>query len=830
VTVDEGAELAADQSVLRGRAGHLRRSLTRPVHTSITRRSLAPSIFSIVPDGAVRRRPSDLVRAVLATIVVAVTAWVAGDLSGVEKGVYEFLTSAPEDLDWLFQIGYRLLPAMVIAIVVATVLSKRWRLGLTALIAAAVTFGLGLALDAAVGAQTSDALIDAGADVTRQGAPDYPPIALAVASAAVLAAGPYLTRPTRKVVKFLVVLSAVCAIILVEGLPEAVVAALALAWGVAALVQFALGTPAGTPTVGEVEDALRGLAIDVTAVSLASDQVGGEARFAATTPDGGRLSVTVLGRDAVDAGFYSKLVRFVWYKDSGPTLILSREQQVEHRAYLLLLADRAGARAPDLVAAGTAGDLGHALIVTEDLGGRRLAELGDSEISDEVLDDVWINLARLHRARLAHGNLALANVVVARDGTTAFAGVARMSGSASTERMAKDAAELLAGTAAVVGIPRAVRAAVRAVDHDRLTAVLPLLQPTALSRQVRRSLPKTKELMTNLRKETADALGEPEPELTELRRVSPANLAMAAGAALGVYLLLGELADVASVGDVFTDPNWAWVVVCFVLSQTPQVAQAVGMLGSVSAPLPLGPATGVQFANQFTGLVGGTVATTAVVVRFFQKQGLAVAVAVTSGVLNTAAAMITQAVLVALGLLLHAGDFSLPSSEGGGGGGDATTVGIIILVLGGIVGAAMLVPRLRRRVSAKLKPQFVAARDNLRELWASPRKAVQLFGGNVASQLLFALTLQAALLVYGESLPLMELVVINSFASLMGGIAPVPGGMGVIEAGLIAGFTAAGIPETQAIAATFTARTFTAYLPPIWGWFSLQWLRRHDYL
>ena len=61
-------------------------------------------------------------------------------------------------------------------------------------------------------------------------------------------------------------------------------------------------------------------------------------------------------------------------------------------------------------------------------------------------------------------------------------------------------------------------------------------------------------------------------------------------------------------------------------------------------------------------------------------------------------------------------------------------------------------------------------------------------------------------------------------------MAPVPGGMGVIEAGLIAGMTAAGVPQSEAVAATFTARLFTAYLPPIWGWFALRWLRTHDFV
>jgi uncharacterized membrane protein YbhN (UPF0104 family) len=212
---------------------------------------------------------------------------------------------------------------------------------------------------------------------------------------------------------------------------------------------------------------------------------------------------------------------------------------------------------------------------------------------------------------------------------------------------------------------------------------------------------------------------------------------------------------------------------------------------------------------------------------------LAAAVAISSGVLNTGAAMVAQAVLVVIGLLSSRGDFDWSGSMGGDrgdGSSDASIAIVVIVVIAAVSGAILLIPRLRKSIGAKVKPQFTAARDNLHELRGSPRKAIQLFGGNVASQLLFAVTLNCALKAYGSSLPLPELIVINSFASLLGGIAPVPGGMGVIEAGLIGGFTAAGVPETTAIAATFTARLFTAYLPPIWGWMSLQWLRRRDYV
>jgi uncharacterized membrane protein YbhN (UPF0104 family) len=47
---------------------------------------------------------------------------------------------------------------------------------------------------------------------------------------------------------------------------------------------------------------------------------------------------------------------------------------------------------------------------------------------------------------------------------------------------------------------------------------------------------------------------------------------------------------------------------------------------------------------------------------------------------------------------------------------------------------------------------------------------------------------------------------------------------------MILGLKAAGIPADVAVAAVFVQRLFTAYLPPIAGWFALMWLRRKEYL
>jgi uncharacterized protein (TIRG00374 family) len=74
------------------------------------------------------------------------------------------------------------------------------------------------------------------------------------------------------------------------------------------------------------------------------------------------------------------------------------------------------------------------------------------------------------------------------------------------------------------------------------------------------------------------------------------------------------------------------------------------------------------------------------------------------------------------------------------------------------------------------------------------------------------------------------LLAINVLTSFFAGIMPVPGGIGVTEAALTAGLVAAGVPQAEALSAVLIYRVITYYLPPVWGFFTLGWLRRHDYL
>ena len=102
--------------------------------------------------------------------------------------------------------------------------------------------------------------------------------------------------------------------------------------------------------------------------------------------------------------------------------------------------------------------------------------------------------------------------------------------------------------------------------------------------------------------------------------------------------------------------------------------------------------------------------------------------------------------------------------------------------------------------------------------------------GSTLAQLLVISALGASLHAAGQHASFATLVAVNTLAALIGSAVPVPGGAGVVEAGLIAGLTAAGVPEEQAVAAVLIQRFLTAYLPPVWGWFTLTWMRRREYV
>ena len=130
----------------------------------------------------------------------------------------------------------------------------------------------------------------------------------------------------------------------------------------------------------------------------------------------------------------------------------------------------------------------------------------------------------------------------------------------------------------------------------------------------------------------------------------------------------------------------------------------------------------------------------------------------------------------------------------------------------------------------KLVPVLRQAFDGVSTVLRRPGKVALLLGGSMLVTLAYLATLYFSVEAFGGGLPFATVGAVFLVGSAVAQAAPTPGGLGAVEAALIAGLVAAGLDNTVAVPAVFLQRLFTFWLPILPGWICFQWLERHDYL
>ena len=814
---------------------------TAPHHDRprLTSRRVGPSLRLLLApagDGTRRRLGSDVARLLGSLLLTMVIALPVGRHEDVQKSISNFLHPPPEGIAWLITLVWILgtVGVIIVTILVTLLLHRLEVLRDTAV-------GAGLALAACIGVQwlfgvTAGFSSDPSFTGVNLG---YPIPMLATATAAALTIKPYLSRGLQRMLEVLVVLAVLTGLIHGAGLPFSLLASLVIGWGAAAAAHLVFGAPTGVPAVDDVIALLGDLGVAATELTPSPRPVWGCARFDGTSSDGTSFNVTVYGRDAAESQLWAKLGRTVFLrKDSGP-FVLTRAQQLEHEGYLTLLA---GSVVPTgtstVVASGFGGAGNDAAIVTVPPAGVSLDEVlaGGGTISSAQAACLVAVVAKLHGAKITHGAIDQRSVFV--DGDEAgLSGFDRAAAFADDDALSKDVASLLVTIAASGSTELAVSSVAAGMDEGALARALPFLQDVALPDPLTKGLRKShdKSLLKELRTAGATTAGVDLPELAPLHRVSATSLVLAIGTLIGGWALIEVLLKVAGSFGTVKSASLPWVLVTALIGQVAYFGSAASTLGSITLSVPYVPLVILELSNTFSGLALGTPAVLAARVRFFQRHGMDTTVAVSSGVLVSTASWIVKGSLFLVSLPFALGSLHFASATAHkAGSGDKSTILVYVLIIvvavGVLLAVVLAVPRWRRLAADKIAPRAHEVVAHFKVLAGRPAKIVEIFGGQVVAQLVVALALGAALHAYHQSLPLPVLFVVLTMGSVLGGVSPVPGGMGVVEAGMILGLKAAGIPDAEAISAVFVQRLFTAYLPPIAGWFSLMWLRRNKYL
>ena len=497
----------------------------------------------------------------------------------------------------------------------------------------------------------------------------------------------------------------------------------------------------------------------------------------------------------------------------------SLDDDVRREAFLLLLLDTAGVRTPRLAALGTLSD-GSIALAMDDVGGRPLDTLTADEIDADLLDAVWRQVELMARHRIAHRSLRAANILVAA-GEPIVVDVGFGHESASPRLLSIDRAELLASLAVLVGPTVAVASAARVLEPVDLAGATPYLQPLALTAATRKQT--SKSLLRSTRDEIVQVTHLEAEPLARLVRVRPKTLVTIAALTGAFYVLLPQLANVGDSFRALRSANIAWIVACIAFSGLTYVAGAFALRSSVAEHLPLVPTVETQMASSFVNRVTpANVGGMALNVRYMQKAGVDPAAAVTGIGLNVAAGGIIHVVLLFV-FFAWAGQstsgFQIP-------GGSKLLAALAVLMA--VVGIVISTRRGRRLAKKHLLGFLNRSRSSVVGIARSPARLAVLFGASLGITLAYIASLTAAVNAFPNDLTFAEVGAVYLGASLLAAAAPTPGGLGAMEAALVAGFTAIQMDPGTAVAAVLCYRLATYWLPILPGWLSFRRLEQHN--
>ncbi len=770
-----------------------------------------------VDAGIPERRPSDVAVFVIGVIGVVLTGMWAQASGNLDTNLFSVVNGLPNAFNGLADFLTFLGSLWFIGVVVIVLLLARWfPAARDVALACGGAWLLAWGLDELLGTRAVDGL---GVVVRAGDGPAFPVASVAGFTALTVALSPYLVRPIRRVLLLTIPFVALAAMYLGIGFASDAAGGLWLGLAAGALVHVAFGAPGGRPSVAQIREALTELGIDTVSVTLSAVDIARATVMEADLASGARVRIEAYGRDQRDGQLAARLWHAVMYRAPGASVFGSRLQQVEHGGYALLLADKAGVHVPHLVGTGMAGP-DAALLVTDIPAGRPLADLGD-DLDDAVLAAAWRALDGLHRAGIAHGDLSVDTCMIRDDGEIAFRDLGDAHIGTITYWRDRDVAALLTDTATIVGNDRAIAAAVEALGAHRVGAAIPLLQPAALPSHAGAGTKHLGKALKTLRSATATATATDDVAPLKVKRLSLVNIGMLAGIIIALAIAIPglESVDWHTVQQEFEHATWGWAVLALILWPLIPMAWGTALMGCVTIDLPFAPTVLTQVACSFLNLItpngiGGT----ALQLDYLHHQDVPVASGASAMVLSTGVGGAIQMVLFLVAAAITATTVESSSS------GVSISLGAIAVVAA-LVGVVLWIPKVRSKVVPAVKR---AAND----IWAvvrTPKKALQLVGGDLAGNLIYPALLGLCLLAFGQSLTFAQLVVVQVGAGMLGNVAPVPGGIGVQEAALTAGLTTFGIETNPALAAVIVFRTVTFALPPIVGFFTLHWLRRRGY-
>ncbi|WP_327094898.1 flippase-like domain-containing protein [Nocardia vinacea] len=769
------------------------------------------------------RRTSDIIRVVLAAlwvgVVVAASLITRPEWLALERSVSNIVGFLNPDQSNLVYLVYgTAILALPFAILIELIISRQWKL-LAGYAAAGLVAGLLLSITGTgLSAPQWHLQVPDRLDTFLSQFLDDPRW-IAMLAAVLTVSSPWLPTRPRRWLWLLLLAFAPIHLVVSTVVPARAMFGLAVGWLVGAVIVLVVGTPALEVPLDAAVRVLARRGHTVTAFTVVHPAGRGPLVLAAAIDGPEReLTIELFGKNQRSFGALRQLWRWLTFRSSETAALHgSMHRAVEHRALVAIAVGEMGLAAVQQVAV-AALERGWMLYAHTMPRGKPL-----DETSDDDLAGVWKSLAALHCGQISHGDLRPAEIRI-ENGATLFSGFVNAEFGASDKQRQSDVAQLLVATTAVFGKEAAVRTAIETLGEQTVLTAASRLTKSAMPAGIKKSIPEWGEVVAAARDEVRKQTGQDKIEAEQITRFSRNQIIQLVLLIGLVYVAYPFISAVPTFFSQLRTANWWWALLGLAVSGLTYVGAAAALWACATRLVSFRNLVIMQIANTFAATttparVGGL----ALSVRFLQKGGLGAVRATAAVALQQAVQVITHISLLILFSVAAGTSANLSHFVP-----DATVLYLAAGVGVGIIGTFMFVPKLRRWLNNSVRPQLQEVLGELGELARDPKRFLVIVLGCGAITIGQALALWASVEAFGGGASFITVTIVTMIGGTLASAAPTPGGVGAVEAALIGGLAAFGLPATIAVPSVLLYRVLTCWLPVFCGWFTMRWMTSKD--
>ena len=414
--------------------------------------------------------------------------------------------------------------------------------------------------------------------------------------------------------------------------------------------------------------------------------------------------------------------------------------------------------------------------------------------------------------------------ITVEDGTVRFGGFGNAEYGATDTQLHSDIAQLLVTTTALYDAESAVGAAIEAFGKDAVLTASRRLTKAAVPARIRESSRDAHAVISAARDEVKRQTGADEIKTETITRFTRNQVIQMVLLVALVYVAYPFISTVPTFFSELGKANWWWALLGLAVSGLTYVGAAGALWACADGVVSYRRLVIVQFANTFAATttpagVGGLALST----RFLQKSGL--------GAVRATAAVAMQQAVQAISHITLLIIFSAAA-------GATADLSHFVPVRHDPLPDRRAGPRAGRRVPDRAPAAEVARHGgtapteggggDLVELAREPKRLALIVLGCATTTLGAALALWASVEAFGGDTSFVTVTVVTMVGGTLASAAPTPGGVGAVEAALIGGLAAFGVPAAVGVPSVLLYRILTCWLPVFIGWPMMRWLTDND--